>query len=60
MIYEFSNSAKHGVNIPQFDWQFVYNILHIAGAVFSCSLAFYVDIVSVVFYADNQVTSSPF
>ena len=59
MIYEFSTCAKHCVNIPQLDWQFVYNILHIAGSGFSCRLVFYVEVVSIVLYADDPVTSSP-
>ena len=34
MIYKFQSSAKYYINIPQLDWQFVYNILYIAGSGF--------------------------
>ena len=47
MIYKFPCSAIHSVNIPQLDWQLMYNILHTAGSSFSCSLVFYVEVVSV-------------
>ena len=46
-------------NIPQLDWWFVYNILHIAGSRFSCSLVFYVVVVSIALYAENSITSFP-
>ena len=59
VIYKFVSSAKCHVNIPQLDLWFMYNTLHIAGSHFSCILIFYVEVVSVVLYADNPVTSSP-
>ena len=37
----------------------MYSIHDIAGFCFSCSLVFYVEVVSIVLYADNPVTSSP-
>ena len=60
MIYKFSSSAKCCANIPQLNWGFMYNILDIAGSSFSCSLVFYVGVVSVVLYTDNPVTICPF
>ena len=59
MIYKFSSSAKHCFYILQLDWQFVYNILYTAGSSFSCSLGFYMEVVSVACYTDDPVTSSP-
>ena len=59
MIYTFSRSAKLGVNISQLNWQFMHNVLDIAGSSFSCSLIFYMEVVSIGLYKDNPVTSSP-
>ena len=38
----------------------MHNVLHIAGSSFSCSLVFYMEVVSVALYMDNPATSSPF
>ena len=46
MIYKFSCSAKCCVKIPQFNWLFMY-IFDIAGSSFSCSLVFYLEVVSI-------------
>ena len=37
----------------------MYNTIHIIGSHFSCSIIFFVYVVSIVLYADNPVTSSP-
>ena len=60
MIYKFFSSARHCVNIPQFDWQFMYNILHVAGSSFSCSMVFNVEVVSIAHEktADGSTMSS--
>ena len=60
MICEFLSSGKCCVNIPWLNWKFVYNILHVAGPSSSCSLVLYMKVVSIVLYAHNPVTSSPF
>ena len=39
---------------------FMYNIIDITGSIFSCGLVFYEEMVSVVLYMDNLITSSPF
>ena len=59
MIYKFFSSAKHCVNIPQFNWQFMHNFLQTAGSSFSCSLVFYVEVVSIAPYVGNPVTNFP-
>ena len=60
MIYKFSSSAKHCVNIPQLNWGFMQNVLDMAGSNFSCDLVFYMEVVFVVLYTDNPVTSCHF
>ena len=59
MIYNLSCSAKLCVNIPKLNWWFMHHILDIARSSFFCSLVFYMDVVSVVLYMDNPVTSCP-
>ena len=60
MVYKFSMSVKHCVNIPQLNWWLMYKILHTARpSFFSCGLVFCMNVVSVVVYADDPVASSP-
>ena len=60
MIYKLFSYAKLCVSIPQLNWQFMHTILDTAGSSFSCSLVFYMEVVSLVLNTDNPVTGSPF
>ena len=56
MIHEFSSSAKLCVNISQVNWHFMHDI---AESSFFCSLVFYMEVVPIVLYTGNPVTSPP-
>ena len=47
MVDKFSSSAKLGIYVPKFNWQFKHYILHVARSYFSCGLVFNMQKVSV-------------
>ena len=54
-----AGSAELGVNIPELDGRFHYNVCDIAGSYFSCSLVFNVDEMSIALNTDNLISGSP-
>ena len=60
MVDKLSTSVKFSFNILWLGWQSMHNIPDNAGSSFSCSLVFYMAVVSLVLYTDNPVTISPF
>ena len=59
MVDKCSDSAKLGVYVQEFHWQFKYYILYAAGSYFSCGLVFNMQKVSIMLILDNSVSRSP-
>ena len=60
MVYELSCSAKQGISISCINWRLMYNILPITRSCLSCGLIFNMNIMSIMLYMDNPISSSPF
>ena len=56
MVGKFSSSAKLGIYLPKFHWQFKDYIPHVARLYFSCGLVFNRQKMSVMHNLDNSVS----
>ena len=60
MVNITSSPSELGINVPKFDRRFEDDVLDIARSDFSSGLIFYVDEMSIMLYADNSISRSPF